>query len=345
MTLLLAFGRGLQRQMIINAAGIGDQICIAWPGPDVDSVRGARQGTQDPPLRGGRRGDPAGGAGIDRDLERVLADPEARTTRRRRWRSTSRASRRSSAACGTSIPQAGGRFINPIDVTEERRVLFIGNKLAQDIFGRTPAVGKTVLLGGSPFLVVGVLQKKVQQSSYSGRDDGKAFMPGSTFRALTGEKWVDNLIYQPAIAARERGGDRRGPRDAGAPAALRHRRQGGALRVGHDGAVRVLRRLFPVVPSLPRDHRVVHPHRRRNRRLEHHERRRRGADTRGRHQDGSRRPAKWILRQFLLETILITRAGRRDRLRGLLRGLRHLSEVRRDRIRREIPRSPSRSRR
>ena len=31
-TLLLAFGRGLQRQMTINAAGIGDQICIVWPG-------------------------------------------------------------------------------------------------------------------------------------------------------------------------------------------------------------------------------------------------------------------------------------------------------------------------
>jgi len=31
-TLLLAFGRGLQRQVTINAAGIGDQICITWPG-------------------------------------------------------------------------------------------------------------------------------------------------------------------------------------------------------------------------------------------------------------------------------------------------------------------------
>ncbi|HSS44060.1 MAG TPA: ABC transporter permease, partial [Thermoanaerobaculia bacterium] len=31
-TLQLAFGRGMQRQMTINAAGIGDQICIAWPG-------------------------------------------------------------------------------------------------------------------------------------------------------------------------------------------------------------------------------------------------------------------------------------------------------------------------
>ncbi|HTO87274.1 MAG TPA: FtsX-like permease family protein, partial [Thermoanaerobaculia bacterium] len=40
---------------------------------------------------------------------------------------------------------------------------------------------------------------KVQQSSYSGRDNGKGFIPGSTFRALTGVKWVDNVIYQPTI--------------------------------------------------------------------------------------------------------------------------------------------------
>src|SRR5215471_4742264 len=31
-TLLLAFGKGMQKQMTINAAGLGDQICIGWPG-------------------------------------------------------------------------------------------------------------------------------------------------------------------------------------------------------------------------------------------------------------------------------------------------------------------------
>ena len=31
-TLLLAFGTGLKKQMIKNTAGLGDRICIAWPG-------------------------------------------------------------------------------------------------------------------------------------------------------------------------------------------------------------------------------------------------------------------------------------------------------------------------
>jgi len=31
-TLLLAFGTGLKKQLVKNAAGLGDRICIAWPG-------------------------------------------------------------------------------------------------------------------------------------------------------------------------------------------------------------------------------------------------------------------------------------------------------------------------
>jgi putative ABC transport system permease protein len=95
------------------------------------------------------------------------------------------------------IPQAGGRFIDPVDMAEQRRVVFLGDKLAENVFGKAEnAVGKTVMLGSSPFLVVGVLQPKVQDSSYSGRDNDKASIPGTTYLALTGEKYVDNVIFQ-----------------------------------------------------------------------------------------------------------------------------------------------------
>jgi putative ABC transport system permease protein len=198
-TLLLAFGKGMQRQMVINAAGIGDQICIAWPGltsipfeglgkgrkirvneDDVDAIRRQAQGltaisseySQTMKLNYGAKT-------VAVDISGVA--PEF-------------------GAMRNVNPQPDGRFINPTDMREQRRVLFIGNKLANDVFGDTPAVGKTVMLGGSPFLIVGVLEKKVQQSSYSGRDNQKGFIPGSTFRALTGEKWVENLIYQPKVA-------------------------------------------------------------------------------------------------------------------------------------------------
>jgi putative ABC transport system permease protein len=45
-------------------------------------------------------------------------------------------------------------------------------------------------------VVVGVLIKKEQDSSYSGPDAGKMWIPSSTFRALTGEKYVGNFVFQ-----------------------------------------------------------------------------------------------------------------------------------------------------
>ena len=198
-TLLLAFGNGLQRQMIVNAAGIGDQICIAWPGLTSIPFQGLGKGRK---IRLNEedveaiRGQATGVAMISSEYSKTLkllygtktlavdvsgVSPEFGLMR-------------------NIAPAEGSRFINPSDVAEQRRVVFIGNKLADDMFGKTPAVGKTVMLGGSPFLVVGVMEPKIQQSSYSGRDNGKAFIPGSTYRALTGEKWVENMIYQPAIA-------------------------------------------------------------------------------------------------------------------------------------------------
>ncbi len=197
-TLLLAFGRGLQRQMTINTAGIGDQICIAWPG--LTSI-------------------PFDGLGKGRKIRLNEEDIQAIREQARGLNAiSSEYSKTLKLNYGTKTvavdvsgvspefgamrninPHPGGRFLNPNDVALERRVLFIGNKLADDVFGKTDPVGKTVLLGGSPFLIVGVMEKKIQQSSYSGRDNGKIFIPGSTFRALTGEKWVDNFIYQPTI--------------------------------------------------------------------------------------------------------------------------------------------------
>jgi putative ABC transport system permease protein len=198
-TLLLAFGKGMQRQMTINAAGIGDRICIAWPGltsiPFEGLGKGRKIRVNEDDVEAIRR-QAAGLTAISSEYSKTMkmnygaktvavdisgVAPEFGTMR-------------------NVNPQSDGRFINPTDMREQRRTLFIGNKLAADVFGETPAVGKTVMLGGSPFLIVGVLEKKVQQSSYSGRDNQKGFIPGTTYRALTGEKWVDNLIYQPTVA-------------------------------------------------------------------------------------------------------------------------------------------------
>jgi len=195
-TLLLAFGQGLHKQMIKNSAGIGDRIAIAWPSltsmPFEGLGRGRRIRVREENIEAIRRETP-GVVAISSEYSDTLKLHYGMKT----VAIDSSGVDASFGSMRNLIPQAGGRFINPIDVAAQRRVLFLGDKIARDIFGKSPAVGKTVLYGGSPFLVVGVLQEKVQNSSYNSRDEGRAYKPGTTLRALTGTKYVNNFIYQP----------------------------------------------------------------------------------------------------------------------------------------------------
>jgi putative ABC transport system permease protein len=199
-TLLGAFGQGLQKQMVKNSAGLGDRIAIAWPSltsiPFEGLGRGRRIRLREEHIEAVRR-EAAGVVAVSSEYSDTLKLHYGAKT----------------VAVDTSgvwpefgnmrnlIPQAGGRFVNALDMDEQRRSLFLGDKIAEEIFGKTSPVGKTVLFGGSPFVIVGVLQKKIQNSSYNSRDEGRAYMPGSTFRALTGVRYVSNFIYQPASAS------------------------------------------------------------------------------------------------------------------------------------------------
>jgi putative ABC transport system permease protein len=196
-SLLLAFGTGLHKQLVRNTAGLGDRIVIAWPGltsiPHEGMGRGRSIRLSDDDVAFVRRQTPglkAISAEYGRSLNllygtRTLAvdvsgvAPEFGEMR-------------------NMIPQPGGRFLNALDMEQQRRVAFIGNKLAEDIFGKSPAVGKTVLLSGSPFLIVGVLQEKAQDSSYGGRDHSKIIIPSTTYRAITGAKYMNNIVFQAA---------------------------------------------------------------------------------------------------------------------------------------------------
>src|SRR6184192_838999 len=100
-------------------------------------------------------------------------------------------------------PASGGRFINPADVAQRRRVLFLGNALAERIFGKgVDAIGKSVVVDGLPFTVVGVLKKKFQDSSNNGPDAERGVIPYSTFRTIYGNLFVNHLIVQPRDASR-----------------------------------------------------------------------------------------------------------------------------------------------
>jgi putative ABC transport system permease protein len=75
-----------------------------------------------------------------------------------------------------------GRFYNWDDQREARRVAFLGNEAAKQLFpGRNP-VGENVHLNDFPYVVIGVMASKKQDSSYDGWDANKVFIPFATMR-------------------------------------------------------------------------------------------------------------------------------------------------------------------
>ncbi|HMB97480.1 MAG TPA: ABC transporter permease, partial [Balneolaceae bacterium] len=97
--------------------------------------------------------------------------------------------------------EPGGRWINENDINERRRVIFLGNRLAENLFGDEDPVGKQVFVRNTPFTVIGVLQDKIQNNSYSQRDMDRSFIPATTFSAMMGTDLINNILYVPTDPA------------------------------------------------------------------------------------------------------------------------------------------------
>ena len=96
------------------------------------------------------------------------------------------------------FPSAEGRFLNQLDVMNQRRVLFLGPDIAKDIFKAEQPVGKTLTVDEVPFVVVGIMQKKLQTAMNNGPDVRRAIMPYTTFRTSYGNSWVNSLLVRPS---------------------------------------------------------------------------------------------------------------------------------------------------
>lgn len=192
---LIAFGVGFKRQMSINMHGIGESISIMFPGRTTKAFQGF---------------------GTGRPISFIEEDTKLLASRVPGISAISpEYSRRTAVRVNENIlnplvagvipiyaemrniiPEQGGRFLNQLDIDQRRRVAFIGDKVKEFLFADKNAVGEIIYVGRVPFTVIGVMQKKTQNSSFNARDQDRVYIPSSTYQSVYGAIRLSNIIFQ-----------------------------------------------------------------------------------------------------------------------------------------------------
>jgi putative ABC transport system permease protein len=192
---LLAFGAGLERQMVKSARGIGDRVVIVFGGRTARTHGGFPEGR---PIRL-READVLA---LAREIPEIRQfSPEYGT-----WNLPVRQGTQITTPMVAGVYPAfgeirnvfaapGGRFLNEPDEASRRRVAFLGDDLKRQLFGEEEAVGREIFIGRVPFTVVGVMESKTQNSSYGSRDQDRVFIPASTYAAVVGDRTLRNFVF------------------------------------------------------------------------------------------------------------------------------------------------------
>ncbi len=195
--LLLAFTTGLKKDQKRRQHGMGEAIIILW---------------------GGRTGMPYEGMPKGRRIRFVEKDPEylkmmipeiaMASPEYTNWSSTIKyrdniyinqvtAGNAEFGKMRNMIPKPGGRYINPNDIANKKRVAFIGYEAKKELFGDEDPIGKIITIDFVPFTVVGEMIEKDQNSSYSGSDRRKTFIPYTTFTSMYNRSYLNNMVVKP----------------------------------------------------------------------------------------------------------------------------------------------------
>ncbi|MCC5925049.1 MAG: ABC transporter permease [Bacteroidetes bacterium] len=195
--LLLAFGQGVSNKMLEGMLGAGNQVMMIYSGQTSinhdglgvgrrirfteDDIRlleetvpyigyiSPQYGRYDMNLRSPHASTNTYGEGVNPDFEVMR----------------------------TMYPAAGGRFLNALDVAEQRRVIFLGNEIALRLYPDGDAVGSIVQLDGTPFTIVGVMEAKMQTAMSHGPDADRAIIPYTTYRNMYSQRFLGSILIRP----------------------------------------------------------------------------------------------------------------------------------------------------
>ena len=275
--LLVGLGKGFSRDQKERLKTIGVDLAIIW---------------------GGRTSEQAGGYAAGRPVRLSIQDAyliknEAyliKTVSPELRRSVAEVSRYNAASRPVrgvwpdyqrfrSLKVQEGRLMSDDDEKEGRRVVVLGVESRDQLFPGKPAIGETLTMNGSPYTVIGVLEKKKQNGSYgSGPDNTQLFVPYSSmardYPPPGAPRHLQGMDQQPGGRSRRSRTSRRSHapalRDSGPRAPLRSARQRRALHLGHARRFEAGRANLRHHDDLLRRGRSDDSVARRHRRHEHH---------------------------------------------------------------------------
>lgn len=200
--LLLAFGEGLKRSIVAGELGAGEQMFIIYPGSTTKAFEG---------LPSGRRIQL-----VEEDLDLLrdnIPELDLVSPSYGKWGTVLKAGKVQTTTMMEGVdpgfgelrnmyPTAGGRFLNSVDLRQRRRVAFLGDSIARRLYPDGVAVGRTLLIDGLPFTVVGTMRHKLQTSMNNGPDADRVIIPSSTMRTIYGQTRVNSLLVRPRDVSR-----------------------------------------------------------------------------------------------------------------------------------------------
>src|SRR5713226_2568907 len=161
-TLLIAYGSSFRSVLVGGFNAFGKSAVICWPGQTSEQAGGERAGKHV--------------VFEKEDAELIRAEGtlvKQLSLETVRWLPITYGERLVQTAIRGVYPEYGeirnqvasdGRWISAEDILEQRRVVFLGDRLREKLFGGRPAAGETVRIAGVRFVVLGVMDRKLNFS-------------------------------------------------------------------------------------------------------------------------------------------------------------------------------------
>ncbi len=201
-TLLIAYGNSFRSVLVAGFEAFGKSAVICWPGQTSQQAGGERAGKRV--------------VFEKEDVELIRADAtlvKQISPETVRWLPITYGERLVQTAIRGVYPVYGeirnqvpsdGRWISPEDILERRRLVFLGGRLREKLFGGRPAAGETVRIGGVRCTVIGVMDRKLNFSGYFTSDDESAWIPYTTAGDIWNTRYASVLVFAPVASQFEK---------------------------------------------------------------------------------------------------------------------------------------------